>query len=343
MTLEEYVFRKLKPNYNKLLEYGFIKDNNSYIYKTNILNGEFKVIITIKDDKVTGSVLDDFDEEYMLLRVENTTNSYALTVRDEYIKLLNSISSCFDEYPFISRQGNLLAKYIKDNYNDEVDFPWESKANKDSGVFRSHLNSKWYGIIMPIEKNKITGKSNELIEVLNLKIPDSKLKTYLNQNGIYECYHMNKKKWISIILDDSLSDEYLIHLLNQSHDLIIGSIKSLNEWIIPANPKYFDVEKYLDNNKDLIWKQNKGIKSGDIVYIYLAEPYSCIMYKCIVLKDHIYSDYFGENNSFSFKILKKYKYGKYNYNILKENKCSFIRGPRRISKELSDYIKENDK
>ena len=39
----------------------------------------------------------------------------------------------------------------------------------------------------------------------------------LKINGIYEAYHMNKKNWISILLNDSLDDELLFKLLDNSY------------------------------------------------------------------------------------------------------------------------------
>ena len=42
--LEKYLNNN-KIDYNKLIKYGFIKDNNKYIYKIKIHNNEFEVVV----------------------------------------------------------------------------------------------------------------------------------------------------------------------------------------------------------------------------------------------------------------------------------------------------------
>ena len=39
------------------------------------------------------------------------------------------------------------------------------------------------------------------------------------------------------------------------------------EWLVPANPKYYDIQGAFEQSKEIDWKQGKGIKKGDIVYI----------------------------------------------------------------------------
>ena len=59
---------------------------------------------------------------------------------------------------------------------------------------------------MDIDKNKIEKNKKGEIEIINLKL-DEETKEYIKQNGIYEAYHMSKKNWVTIILDDTLKDD----------------------------------------------------------------------------------------------------------------------------------------
>lgn len=59
------------------------------------------------------------------------------------------------------------------------------------------------------------------------------------------------------------------------------------EWIIPANPKYYDIQAAFRTSKEIDWKQGKGIKVGDTVYMYVAAPVSAILYKCRVTRTDI--------------------------------------------------------
>lgn len=51
MTLEEEIFKKRELDTKKLLEYGFIKNNDYLGYKKLILNNTFEIVITVKENK----------------------------------------------------------------------------------------------------------------------------------------------------------------------------------------------------------------------------------------------------------------------------------------------------
>ena len=71
---------------------------------------------------------------------------------------------------------------------------------------------------MDIDKSKIIKEMKGKIEVINLKL-DKYVNDYLKENGVYQAYHMNKKNWVSIILDDTLTDEYIYRLIDISYYL----------------------------------------------------------------------------------------------------------------------------
>ena len=54
---------------------------------------------------------------------------------------------------------------------------------------------------------------DEIIEIINVKIDPSIKEELIKNNDIYEAYHMNKKSWISLKLDDTLSDELIKDLI----------------------------------------------------------------------------------------------------------------------------------
>lgn len=39
------------------------------------------------------------------------------------------------------------------------------------------------------------------------------------------------------------------------------------DWIVPANPKYYDVCKAFEQSDEIIWKQSNNILAGDTIYI----------------------------------------------------------------------------
>ena len=54
---------------------------------------------------------------------------------------------------------------------------------------------------------------------MNVKLPPDLINDLLKKEGFYKAYHMNKKYWISFILDDSIKDQELEELINISFTL----------------------------------------------------------------------------------------------------------------------------
>lgn len=63
---------------------------------------------------------------------------------------------------------------------------------------------------------------------------------------------------------------------------------SSGNWIIPCNPRYFDIIGAYDTLRTIDWRQwVKNIEPGDIVYIYVGKPFQAIMYKTRVVMTDI--------------------------------------------------------
>ena len=70
---------------------------------------------------------------------------------------------------------------------------------------------------MTTDWSKFDSKREGKIEVLNVKSNDVAKLT--QQRGIYPAFHMNKKYWLSLPLDDTLTDQELFSLLDTSFQL----------------------------------------------------------------------------------------------------------------------------
>lgn len=339
MDILNDIFKKSTPDLNKLEEYGFKKSNNTYIYTKVFFNNDFKLIFTIdKNKNISSKIIDNnLDEEYVAINIKNNTSTYVNEVKEKLKQILEDIkNNCFITSIFIYPQTNRITSYIYNKYNDKPEFLWD---NYNHGVFRNKINNKWYGIIMNLE----TIKSKEYphnIEVINIKLDREKIKKLLKKNGFYKAYHMNKTDWITIALNDTLKDKEIIELIEESYELV----KTSEEWIIPANATYFDVISYFDNNKIIEWKQSSKILIDDIVYIYIGAPYSKIMYKCKAKEVNIPYDYKDDNIKMNYimklEVIKKYTKDKLTFKKLNELGIKSIRGPRKITKKISEVIKE---
>lgn len=218
--IEEEIFKKCIFQEPKLLSYGFQKKKDLLEYKKNILEGEFEVILTIQNNKLQGKIIEkEFQEEYLNYRIETQIGEFVSKVREEYRNILEDIKQkCTIENTFVFPQSNRIKEWIKETYGDPPEFLWE-EDDKD-GVFRNKENKKWYGIIMYINKNKLD-KEDKKVEVMNVKLPPEMIDELVKKKGYYRAYHMNKKYWISFILDETIPDEELHKLIDISYQFTI--------------------------------------------------------------------------------------------------------------------------
>ena len=220
MNIEDEIFKKSKIDYDKLLNYGFVLDKNIYKYNKFILNNTFMISVLVnKEGKVSVKVYDlIINDEYTSFRIKDNNSSFVNNIKNEIIMLLNDIkNNCFINREFVNDQTNKIVALIKTKYNDLPEFLWSTAPNY--AVFRNKINNKWYSIIMDINKSKLDNKSNVEVEIINIKLDPNKIENLLKENGYYKAYHMNKKYWISIVLDDSIPDNVIMNLISESYDL----------------------------------------------------------------------------------------------------------------------------
>lgn len=216
MNIEVEIFKKCIFDFDKLKTYGFKKINEVFLLEKNFLNNFIVVIEVSSEGIVKGKIIDkDFNEEYLNYRVATQTGEYVRKIREEYKLLLKDIrDKCTFRNNFIGKQANRISDAIYDNYGDKPEFLWDKSP--DFGVFRNSLNNKWYALVMNIRRDKLD-KGLDFVEVINVKLNKKLIEELLKRKGFYRAYHMNKENWISILLDDSICDEEIMHYIEESH------------------------------------------------------------------------------------------------------------------------------
>ena len=91
-----------------------------------------------------------------------------------------------------------------DSYATQPDYPFDEDF--ETAVFRHADNRKWYAIVMRVSRRKFGIDSDEVIDVVNLKLPTEMLGSFGAADGVYPAYHMNKLHWISVLLPDAPED-----------------------------------------------------------------------------------------------------------------------------------------
>lgn len=220
MTIEKNIFQRCSPNYDKLEEYGFIKSNGNYKLEKSFKNDLFKAVIVIcSDGDITGTVYDlENDDEYLPLRVESA--SYASEVRNDYEKILEDIrEKCFTKKYYIFPQSNRITEMVMKKYGDKPEFLWETTPG--TGVFRNPESKKWYLAISNVDRSKIQEDKKGLVEVALIKLNPDNVKEITKQEHFYPGWHMNKKYWISVILDETVADDKIMQLVEESHGFTV--------------------------------------------------------------------------------------------------------------------------
>ena len=91
-----------------------------------------------------------------------------------------------------------------DTFGTMPDYPFEEDF--ETAVLRHADTRKWYAIVMKVSRRKFGMNSDELIDVVNLKLPTEMFGSFSASDGVYPAYHMNKLHWISVLLPDAPAD-----------------------------------------------------------------------------------------------------------------------------------------
>lgn len=208
-----------KVDISKLLNYGFIKENNQYILKDKIFNNQFEIVVWFIDDMIYSKLIDiENDDEYILVDIRDSNGEFVGNIRKEYEnKLIDIIEKCTTSEIYKSDQAKEIIKYIKNKYNDELEFLW--KKFDDNAIWRNKENNKWYGALLKISRKKLGIDSDEIVEIVDLRYQKENIIDLVDNKKIFQGYHMNKNNWITIILDDSMKTKDIFGLIDNSYDL----------------------------------------------------------------------------------------------------------------------------
>ena len=112
--------------------------------------------------------------------------------------------------------------YCLSTYGTSPDYPFEEDFV--TAVLRHADNKKWYALVMRVSRRKFGFNSDEIIDVVNLKLPTEMFGSFGTDDGVYPAYHMNKLHWISVLLPDA-NDDIVQFLVNASYEATKDKLK----------------------------------------------------------------------------------------------------------------------
>ena len=233
-----------------------------------------------------------------------------------------------------------ILQLAAEQYGTKPEFPWAKSP--ESAVLRCG-NGKWYGLVMPVKREKLGLPEDGISDVLNVKCDPLMLGSVLMQKGFFPAYHMNKSHWISVLLDGTVPLERVTAALQMSYALTAGKSGGRmrtqpKAWLIPANPKFEDISVPLLRDHEILWKQSGRFIPGDTVYIYEGKPIGAVTYACEVTEINIPYRYnqggLHMETVMRLKLLAVFSPEQFPLERLRDYGVASVRGPRGVPGDL---------
>ena len=197
--------------------FGFKEEAEKLIYRKEILDSSFLIEIVFVNNQLMVEVYDiEFDEIYSLFSVDSAVGETVQNIREHVENLLSSILGLADESGKINSE---VVDYCNNKYGGNYVNPF--KKHPDILAFVNEKN-KWYALLSDVEYNKLN-KNTDIttkVKILNVKYPTDRILEIIDNKNIFPAYHMNKKHWISIVLDKNIKLETITELIDMSYSLV---------------------------------------------------------------------------------------------------------------------------
>ena len=122
---------------------------------------------------------------------------------------------CYETAVFKSEQSIALIAYVREKYGDELEYLWDKFP--DNAVWRRKDNEKWYGALLTVSRRKLGIPSDEIVEIIDLRIAPEAMENLIDNARFFPGWHMNKKHWYTIILDGTVSLDEIYRKLDESY------------------------------------------------------------------------------------------------------------------------------
>ncbi len=211
------IYKNRKVNPAKLVPYGFEQKGQNFVYYKTLSESGFVMTVTVTSQGDVSAVVNDpaFEEPYILHLVSGAVGSFVGGIKAEYEQLLTDIAEkCFDLEVFKTEYAKQIITYVRETFGDELEFLWKKS---DSAIWRRKDNEKWYGVLLKVSKRKLGIESDEMAEIIDLRVKTDELEKLIGSKKYYPGYHMNKKHWCTIILDGSVPYDEICQRIQDSY------------------------------------------------------------------------------------------------------------------------------
>lgn len=217
----EDIFYHKKVRLSTLKDYGFTYKDNSYIMEQPVMDGVFTLLVHIDSEGLPDTKLieNDTGEEYVLYKTD-AQGAYVGDVRKAVEEVLKKIvDACYETAVFKTKQAQAVIDFVRDTYGDEFEYLWQKFP--DNAVVRRKDNKKWYAALLTASRRKLGMDSDETAEILDLRMKPEDIEAVTDNKKYFPGYHMNKKHWITICLDGTVSVKEICSKIDESYKLAL--------------------------------------------------------------------------------------------------------------------------
>ncbi|MBF1307531.1 MAG: MmcQ/YjbR family DNA-binding protein [Parvimonas micra] len=209
------IFDKNIFNSKLAIAYGFSKVRDYYILQSDIDMENFNVIVKIGKDSFEVNVIElPFNEEYVLFNVSDSKGKFVSKIRKKVNELIDDIvKNCFKSLDY----RKILLDYVKEKYGTIPEEPWE---DNNHATIKTTNSKKWYGIFIYLPYKTLGLDKSGKIDVLNVKLNPELIESLIDKKHFFPAYHMNKKYWITILLDSDMDLDLIKSLIDESFKLV---------------------------------------------------------------------------------------------------------------------------
>lgn len=217
MELDRYL-AEYHPDRPRLKAYGFVPEGRALVLRRR-LAGSIFAAFSLQGAHFSLAVYDDDTPEkadYVPFQAAAADGPYVSLVRERAQALLGDIL----QQGFVrdSLRDQILAQ-ARQEYGTEPCFPW---AEYPGHCTLKAPNGKWYGLVMQVPYAVLgIGKAGRA-DVLNVKNLPEKIQALVDGEHFLPAYHMNKKYWLSVLLDSPAVLPQAQVLLRESYALVAG-------------------------------------------------------------------------------------------------------------------------
>ena len=191
------------------------KQNEKVVYSAPLHAPGLALEVVLRDGTLIPRVTDmEMGEEYRLHAIPGGSNSFSDLVREEVEEVLAKLRAG-EEKSETNLEGEVFA-LAKGSFGTDPEYPW---ADSDAAVLRRGDTKKWYAVFLNVAGEKLGLAGRGVLRVMNLHADPERVPELLLTPGHFPAFHMNKKSWVTLLLDGSVPMEAIKKELSESYRL----------------------------------------------------------------------------------------------------------------------------